>query len=690
MIIMADVFRFADNELIAPICPDDVEWGPDDNGRSRYRDVLRAVGPVERVRASNTHVEAGAPPVSVLVFEDARTRGVDYPTSSLAALPMCAGVTSSALNVTVSGNGTLANATDVPFAPITPTDHILDPTAEKAVLVLAVAILVVLGLSWCACCCLVWSIRVKADAAPPASELIDATDDRVKLNFVIFAFFMHVFSVSLILPALTPLAVDELFDGDTQDAAVFLTALNAAASFIEFFCGPYFGAMSDQRGRKPFLTMSVVATSGTFALVGLAPSKFTFIVSGVARGVTSIGSMVGFTMVVDVSKQASEDAEAVAKNTGLMLAAGALGILLGPVIGGGLGIISPRVPFGLAAVVDMFNGFYVYFLVPETKKTRDVPFDWIKSNPFNSLKLLVAPGAKVLHILTAIFVVQNFAFAPFTQGALYADLRFGWDALDLGAFLSYAGLLLVVSQVFIAKVVVPALGELKSLTVGLCIGVVQLILLGLAVEGWQWYVSFLVTVLTFATGPALRGMIAKEVPRDLQGRLQGSLQSLNTITSGLGPVAAAAVFVWSTESVTDGEATAGTFDAAAGLMFFYGALLLVVCLALVWVLQSKIADGSVRLGPPEPQEHDEPLTDGEGSVGRHGSVGFSAAGATVEDGGAAGDMGGVSPVAEGAEEKAAEASDESRGASDAGDGTSVGDKEDSNTATAPGIEMGGL
>lgn len=721
MTVMADVFS-ADFLQDPPTwaaaeCPQDTEWGDDDAGRSRYRDVLQATGPPQRVRPSRV-ARAGndVDELEVLMFEGLAAGDLNsFPVASASTPPQCAAYTNADINVTLTrvGDGTLANVSTLPDLSVDGdgTAGFLDADQQQAITAVAVASMVLLSLTWCACCCMLWSANLRTthykrhgrragaggeSGGEPHSRLVDddddevrrsaataaegdgggggaaagdgseggeegewgapaaaaggdsplsstgngggasvsdvaaetleaasggggnakATDvaqaaqdaladlpgplglaaagsvfaddtyidDRIALNLVLFSMFVHIFSVALVLPALTPLAVDDIFDGSQADASVFLTAMNTVGAVIEFFSNPYLGGMSDVHGRKRFLVMAVACTSVSFFFVGLWPSRGTFVVSAVLRGLTSVAPMVGFTMVVDVSKQESEDPESISKNTGFVLAAAAMGLLLGPVVGGGLGLLDNRIPFLLAGLCEVFNAVYCYAVVPETLKTEGTAsFSWRDSNPCRALCLLFK--TERLHYLIGIFVLMNFAGSTFTQGALYADFRFGWEALDVGVFLSFVGLVLIVGQILVAVVVIPKLGEMKALMLGISLGIAQMVLLGLSTAGWQWYIIVMATTLAFAASPALRGMIAKEVDRNVQGELQGALASLNTVTNATGPVLASAVFVWATEHLSQGEAEGrGNFDAGAGMLWFYGAFMFVPALVLALVL----------------------------------------------------------------------------------------------------------
>jgi DHA1 family tetracycline resistance protein-like MFS transporter len=55
------------------------------------------------------------------------------------------------------------------------------------------------------------------------------------------------------------------------------------------------------------------------------------------------------------------------------------------------------------------------------------------------------------------------------------------------------------------------------------------LLYGLATQGWMMYVLILCNVLSFAIGPALQASSPSPPPRNEQGELMGSLQSISSV-----------------------------------------------------------------------------------------------------------------------------------------------------------------
>ena len=397
--------------------------------------------------------------------------------------------------------------------------------------------------------------------------------------------------------------------------------MHVVASILEFVSNPLVGAVSDDRGRKNFLLVSLLATAVSLLAIGIAPSKFTIAVSGALRGLTAVSITMGNAMIVDMSKlgkpggdarprmaggqrgdqqaaavqvrdrgssgstrsgtddtagvtvapDAGDDAtqrQDVTVNLGLLLAAAALGLMCGPIIGGVLSLVSLRAPFVLAAVVEVVNMVFVRGLVPETLQRRTY-FTWSAANPLRLGHMLFK--TPVLRSGTLILILVNVGLAVYSQvrcmvarrgvgapstacttlvvshrqllccvlrvrhlsspattprmctlqAALWTQLRFDWKALDLGFFLTFIGLLAGTTIAVASKVMVPKWGDYRVLIAALAFGVVQMLLLGFSTHSWMWYLVLLFTSLTFVAPTALRGIITKQVPRHMQGKIQG-------------------------------------------------------------------------------------------------------------------------------------------------------------------------
>jgi DHA1 family tetracycline resistance protein-like MFS transporter len=79
------------------------------------------------------------------------------------------------------------------------------------------------------------------------------------------------------------------------------------------------------------------------------------------------------------------------------------------------------------------------------------------------------------------------------------------------------------------------LGEHRSISIGLFLYAVGMLLFGLANQGWMMFAFMVPYALGGIAGPALQGVMTNEVPANEQGELQGALTSLMSLSSIFGP-----------------------------------------------------------------------------------------------------------------------------------------------------------
>ena len=120
----------------------------------------------------------------------------------------------------------------------------------------------------------------------------------------------------------------------------------------------------------------------------------------------------------------------------------------------------------------------------------------------------------------------------------------------IGYSLGAVGVLVAVVQGGLIRVINPMLGQKRSVYYGLLLQMLGFILFAFASEGWMMFVFLIPYCLGGIGGPALQGIISKQVPANEQGELQGMLTSLMSATSIFGPLMMTAIFAHYTAKTT--------------------------------------------------------------------------------------------------------------------------------------------
>ena len=118
----------------------------------------------------------------------------------------------------------------------------------------------------------------------------------------------------------------------------------------------------------------------------------------------------------------------------------------------------------------------------------------------------------------------------------------------VGISLAVVGLVFAIVQGGLIRIIIPKLGQERSVYVGLSFSALGFILFALATESWMMFAFTVVYCLGGIAGPALQGIISTQVPANEQGELQGALTSLMSVTSIIGPPLMTNTFSYFTNS----------------------------------------------------------------------------------------------------------------------------------------------
>src|SRR4051812_16874446 len=204
---------------------------------------------------------------------------------------------------------------------------------------------------------------------------------RAAFIFVFITVLLDMLALGIVIPVLPKLVVDFLA-GDAARAADYLGLFGTAWALMQFVFSPIHGALSDRFGRRPVILISNFGLGLDYVLMALAPNLTLLFVGRVISGITAASVTTGFAYIADVTAPEQRSAR-----FGMLGAAFGLGFVVGPAVGGVLGVIDPRLPFWIAAVASLLNGAYGLLILPESLPlAQRNPFSWRNANPLGSLK----------------------------------------------------------------------------------------------------------------------------------------------------------------------------------------------------------------------------------------------------------------------------------------------------------------
>jgi len=360
------------------------------------------------------------------------------------------------------------------------------------------------------------------------------------LGFIFITLLIDVTGLGIIIPVM-PKLILELSEGTLSEAASFGGWLISVYAIMQFICSPIMGGLSDRYGRRPVLLFSLLGFGLNYLFMAFAPTLGWLFLGRIIAGAMGASFTTAGAYIADISTP-----EKRAQNFGLIGAAFGLGFIIGPVIGGLLGSYGSRVPFLVAAVLTLLNVLYGYFILPESLSAENRRmFDWKRANPVGTLKNLFR-----YKVIAGLFISLAFVYiashAVQSNWSYYTIEKFLWDERAIGISLGVVGLVSAIIQGGLIRLIIPALGQERSVYVGISLYALGLLLFGLATEGWMMYAITVVYCFGGIAGPALQGIMSGLVPPNEQGELQGGFTSLMSITSIIGPPLMNTVFAYFT------------------------------------------------------------------------------------------------------------------------------------------------
>lgn len=357
------------------------------------------------------------------------------------------------------------------------------------------------------------------------------------LIFIFITVLIDVLAFGVIIPVL-PHLVQQFVGGDKSQAAYWVGGFSTAFAIVQFFSAPIQGALSDRYGRRPVILLSCLGLGVDFIFMALAPSLAWLFVGRLISAATSASFTTANAYIADVTT-----AENRAKGFGMLGAAFGLGFIIGPLVGGLLGAISPRLPFWFSAGLALLNFAYGLFVLPESlpEARRSKTFDWAHAKPMGSVHLL--RNYPQIWGLVALVFIANFAHYVYPSTfVLFADVSFGWKETEAGYVLSAVGVLSVIVNAVLIGWLVKRVGERRAILFGLSCGVIGFLIYGFAGSGWVFLAGLPISALWAIAAPSTQALITQQVGPEVQGRIQGALSSLVSLAGIVAPALFAGSF----------------------------------------------------------------------------------------------------------------------------------------------------
>lgn len=328
-----------------------------------------------------------------------------------------------------------------------------------------------------------------------------------------------------------------------EKVALYLGILVSIYAVCKFFMAPIMGALSDYFGRKPILFFSLLATALGYFTLGIGGALWVLFLGRVIAGI-SAGDISALYAYVADSTQGKERT----KLYGYLGAANGIGFMIGPAIGGMLGIKYLSLPFYIAGGISMITALFIYASLPETlleeKRKKNITVNAL--NPFSHFKdIFSLKEARKVFILGACFFIALLFYQ--SNIPVYLKDVFAWGPAQIGVLFALIGLCDIISRaillpnllIFSEKSII--LGGLILMIAGFaCIALSGY--LGMATL--MWISIVLITIGEGLFDPSYNNMLSQSVSENKQGQLQGVNQGLHSSYEIFGPFAAGLIYLY--------------------------------------------------------------------------------------------------------------------------------------------------
>lgn len=334
---------------------------------------------------------------------------------------------------------------------------------------------------------------------------------------------------------------------------LFGGVLSSVFSILQFVFAPFWGAVSDRRGRRGVLLLTVAGTALGYLVWVFSGSFWLFLISRIVSGGFSGNLSVATAAVADVTSRAERS-----KAMGLVGAAFGLGLVTGPTIGAftvhinlveqfpslaKFGLNPFSVPALVAFVLCVINLVWIgarfnETLSPESQAGAVEPR---LRNPIAAILGLENPAVRRANLVAFVFSI---AFVAMESALTFlASTRFGYTARENGILLGFLGVCAIVTQGYIVRKLLRVADEVRVLGVGLGFSVVGFFVIGFATLPWMLYVGLALLALgSGLVNPSTTGLISLYAGQEEQGRVLGIFRSLSALSRAFTPVLAGIVF----------------------------------------------------------------------------------------------------------------------------------------------------
>ena len=344
---------------------------------------------------------------------------------------------------------------------------------------------------------------------------------------------------------------------------------------LAFGACPLFGRVSDVLGRCNCLLVTVIGTTLPCWILAFTDDLWVYAAALGLSGLFAATFTLVFAYIADVVPPKDR-----APAYGLALATLGLSFTIGPPLGAfAADQVGETRVFLVSLVLTILDVAFIALVLPETVNTvphhvvlgdiedetaseqRRMPETYSKmpigneepTLPRRDFRRLTRAfdATDTLHLfrgdplLSRVAIVTllyySGVWALVTTIVIYVVRVFGMTTVQVGWLLGTYGLSTMIAEGFLVRVIVPAIGELGTMRLGLVAFAGQCALVAVAQGPNVIFASISLSLLSNLVYPSISSLVSRMVPEDQIGEALGAINGVKALTEGAGPLTFAAL-----------------------------------------------------------------------------------------------------------------------------------------------------
>lgn len=366
-----------------------------------------------------------------------------------------------------------------------------------------------------------------------------STSNKSRLAIIFFTVFLYLVGFGVVIPIIPILSRN--FGASALQTGLLLSVY----SLMQFLFSPFWGRLSDRLGRRPILLFCLFGEGLSYILFAWARSLEWLFIARILAGFFGASLSTASAYISDITPRHERS-----KGMALIGAAFGLGFVVGPALGGGLAVwghhISPETHFDTSfasywvAALCFANLLFGFKFLTESLSEKSESAE--KKKRFSVMWHYL--NLKTVGPLMGVFMLSSLAMSSMEATLiLFMGEKFHWDIKQVSFGFAYIGVIIVFTQGFLVRRLLPKWGERKVLRLGLTLFAVGLT--GIALSESLFAMAITMTLLSLGNGlsnPSILGSISLLSDSKEQGEAMGVTQSMASLGRILGPALGGALY----------------------------------------------------------------------------------------------------------------------------------------------------